>query len=155
MIGQVVSHYRILDELGKGGMGTVYLGEDVHLGRQVAIKLPQTKPDDHQLRARFLREARAASQLNHPNIASIYDYGETADGRPFIVMELINGQTLSTLINEARLPVARAVEIIKDVARALGEAHALGVIIQYNTHSRVIIYCQTVVMKLHLQLSTQ
>ena len=139
MIGQVVSHYRILDELGRGGMGTVYLGEDVHLGRRVAIKFPQTKPDDHHLRARFLREARAASLLNHPNIAAIYDYGETADGRPFIVMELINGQTLSTLINEARLPVARAVEIIKDVARALGEAHAHGVIHRDIKPSNVII----------------
>ena len=153
MIGQVVSHYRILDELGKGGMGTVYLGEDVHLGRQVAIKLPQTKPDDHQLRARFLREARAASQLNHPNIASIYDYGETADGRPFIVMELINGQTLSTLINEARLPVARAVEIIKDVARALGEAHAHGVIHRDIKPSNVIINERKIVKVLDFGLA--
>ena len=101
MIGQIVSHYRILEELGEGGMGTVYLGEDLHLARRVAIKFPLTKPDDHHLRARFLREARAASQLNHPNIAAIYDYGETNDGRPFIVMELIDGETLSSLIEEA------------------------------------------------------
>jgi Kae1-associated kinase Bud32 len=139
MIGQIVSHYRILEELGEGGMGTVYLGEDLHLGRRVAIKFPLTKPDDHQLRARFLREARAASQLNHPNIAAIYDYGETDDGRPFIVMELIKGETLSSLIEEAKLPLARAVEIIEDVARALGEAHEHGVIHRDVKPSNVII----------------
>jgi len=139
MIGQIVSHYRILEELGEGGMGTVYLGEDLHLGRRVAIKFPLTKPDDHQLRARFLREARAASLLNHPNIAAIYDYGETDDGRPFIVMELINGETLSSLIEEAKLPLARAVEIIEDVARALGEAHEHGVIHRDIKPSNVII----------------
>src|SRR5215510_9385094 len=98
MIGQVVSHYRIVARLGEGGMGSVYLAEDLHLGRSVAIKLPLEAPTDHHFRARFLREARAASSLNHPNIASVYDYGETSEGRPFIVMELIKGQTLNNLI---------------------------------------------------------
>src|SRR5688572_32597789 len=119
MIGQIVSHYRILHELGEGGMGTVYRAEDLHLGRSVAIKFPLKKTDEHRLRTRFLREARAASLLNHPNIATIYDYGEANDGQPFIVMELINGQTLSSLIDEAKLSLARAVEIVEDIARAL------------------------------------
>src|SRR5687767_11005569 len=114
MIGQIVSHYRILNELGEGGMGTVYLAEDLHLGRRVAIKFPLKKSDEHRLRARFLREARAASLLNHPNIAAIYDYGETNDGQPFIVMELVKGQTLASLIDETKLSLARAVKVIED-----------------------------------------
>lgn len=138
MIGKIVSHYRILDELGEGGMGTVYLGEDLHLGRRVAIKFPLTKADEHRLHARFLREARAASQLNHPNVAAIHDYGETDDGRPFIVMELVKGQTLSSLIEESRLSLLRAVEITEDVARALAEAHAQGVIHRDIKPSNVI-----------------
>ncbi|HSB27214.1 MAG TPA: tetratricopeptide repeat protein [Pyrinomonadaceae bacterium] len=128
MIGKIVSHYRLLEELGEGGMGTVYLGEDLHLGRRVAIKFPLTEANEHRHRARFLREARAASQLNHPNVAAVYDYGETTDGRPFIVMELVKGRTLSSLIDETSLSLLRAVEIIEDVARALGEAHSQGVI---------------------------
>ena len=100
MIGQVISHYRIVARLGEGGMGSVYLAEDLHLGRNVAIKFPVDAPVAHHFRARFLREARAASSLNHPNVASVYDYGETSDGRPFIVMEFIKGQTLGELIDD-------------------------------------------------------
>src|SRR6185295_11493763 len=84
MIGQTVSHYRILESLGEGGMGTVYVAEDTHLGRRVSIKFPVATSDEHNYRARFLREARAVSKLSHPNIASIYDYGETVEGQPFI-----------------------------------------------------------------------
>jgi serine/threonine protein kinase len=138
MIGRVVSHYRILAALGEGGMGSVYVAEDVHLGRRVAIKFPMTKLDEHY-RARFLREARAASLLNHPNIASVYDYGETSDGQPFIVMELINGQTLSSMIDHGQLSLSRAVEIMENVARALGEAHEHGVIHRDIKPSNVII----------------
>jgi serine/threonine protein kinase/tetratricopeptide (TPR) repeat protein len=139
MIGQVISHYRILSELGEGGMGSVYVAEDVHLGRRVAIKFPVAEGDEHHYRARFLREARAASTLNHPNIAAIYDYGETADGRPFIVMELINGQTLSRMIENGQLSLARSVEILQDVAQALSEAHSQGVIHRDIKPSNVII----------------
>ncbi len=139
MIGQVVSHYRILALLGEGGMGSVYLAEDLHLGRRVAIKFPMTKPGEHHFRARFLREARAASSLNHPNIAAIYDYGETSEGQPFIVMELITGKTLSSLIDNDRLSLTRAVEIMEDVAHALSEAHAHSVIHRDIKPSNVII----------------
>ena len=153
MIGQIVSHYRILSELGEGGMGTVYRAEDLHLGRGVAIKFPLQKTDEHRHRARFLREARAASQLNHPNIAAIYDYGETNDGQPFIVMELISGQTLSFFIDGAKLSLARAVEIVEDVARALGEAHAHGVIHRDIKPSNVIINNRGVVKVLDFGLA--
>jgi len=98
MIGQTVSHYRILEPLGEGGMGTVYLAEDTHLGRRVAIKFPSVNSDSHDYRARFLREARAVSDLSHRNIATLFDYGETAEGRPFLVMELARGRTLTELM---------------------------------------------------------
>ena len=93
MIGETISHYRIIEQLGEGGMGVVYLAEDTTLGRQVAMKfLTSTAPD---LRGRFLREARAVSLLTHPNIATVFDYGETAQDQPYIVMELIKGEPLS------------------------------------------------------------
>src|SRR5918911_5282214 len=128
MIGQTVSHYRIPEKLGEGGMGTVYLAEDTHLGRRVAIKFPNKSRDEHHFRARFLREARAASSLNHPNIATIYDYGETPDGQPFIVMEYVEGRGLDELISGCALDVARTVEVIAAVASALSAAHRQGII---------------------------
>ncbi|HKR01499.1 MAG TPA: tetratricopeptide repeat protein [Pyrinomonadaceae bacterium] len=129
MIGQIVSHYRILEKLGEGGMGVVYAAEDTHLGRQVAIKfLSSSTSDTHHFKARFLREARAVSQLSHPHIAMIYDYGETEEGFPFIVMELVRGKPLNAILFDSELTLARAVEVIEDVADALGEAHAAGII---------------------------
>lgn len=129
MIGQTISHYRILSKLGEGGMGVVYLAEDTVLGRQVAIKtLTDGGAGKQQFRMRFLREARAVSVLSHANIATVHDYGETTDGLPFIVMELVKGQTLADLINESKLTLERAVEIIIDVAKALAEAHHCGII---------------------------
>ena len=117
MIGQTISHYRIISKLGEGGMGVVYLAEDTVLGRQVAIKtLNSVGAGEQQFRKRFLREARAVSALSHANIATIYDYGETTDGQPYIVMELVKGQTLADLINGSKLTLDRAVEIIIDVA---------------------------------------
>lgn len=109
-------------------MGAVYLAEDSHLGRRVAIKFPTRKEDEQQFHARFLREARSASNLSHPNIATIYDYGETADGQPFIVMELVEGKSLSDLLHEGKLTLKRAIHIVEDVAAALGEAHARGIV---------------------------
>lgn len=120
-------------------MGTVYVGEDLHLQRQVAIKLPLKASQDHRLHARFLREARAVSQLNHPNIAAIYDYGETETGQPFIVMELLHGRTLSSLIEGSELSLQRAVEIVEDVAHALSEAHRHGIIHRDIKPSNIIL----------------
>lgn len=109
-------------------MGAVYLAEDSLLGRRVAIKFPTRKEDSEQFHARFLCEARAASTLSHPNIATIYDYGETSDGQPFIVMELVEGKSLSELLYEDKLTMTRAIKIVEDVASALSEAHARGIV---------------------------
>ncbi|MGD0867953.1 MAG: protein kinase [Bryobacteraceae bacterium] len=128
MVGETVSHYRILSRLGHGGMGVVYLAEDTHLARQVAIKFSTAAPEDEQYRARFLREARAASALNHPHIARIYDYGETATGQPFIVMELVAGEDLSRLLHRGGTSVAQALRIVEEVAEALAEAHRHGIV---------------------------
>ena len=128
MVGETVSHYRIVSRLGSGGMGVVYLAEDTHLARQVAIKFSTAAPEDGQYRARFLREARAASALNHPHIARIYDYGETAAGQPFIVMELVAGEDLSQLLHRGGMSVAQALRIVEEVAEALAEAHRHGIV---------------------------
>jgi tetratricopeptide (TPR) repeat protein/predicted Ser/Thr protein kinase len=127
MIGQTVSHYRILSDLGHGGMGVVYVAEDTHLGRRVAVKFSNASPENTQFRARFLREARAASALNHPHIAGIYDYGETPEGHSFIVMELVSGEDLFHVLRSGPLPVAESLRIVEQVAEALSEAHRLGI----------------------------
>ncbi|MDQ3648761.1 MAG: tetratricopeptide repeat protein [Acidobacteriota bacterium] len=139
MIGQTVSHYRILSRLGEGGMGIVYVAEDLRLGRRVALKVPTAIGGEKKYRARFLREARAISALSHPNIATVYDYGETNGGQPFIVMELVNGQTLSDILLASALTISRAVEIIEDVASALSEAHRHGIIHRDIKPSNILI----------------
>jgi serine/threonine protein kinase/lipopolysaccharide biosynthesis regulator YciM len=130
MIGQKISQYLILEKLGEGGMGVVYLAEDTVLGRRVAFKSLKNSatPEYNQYKTRFLREARLASTLNHPNIVSIYDYGETADGLPYLVMEYVKGQNLSDLLREHKLSATEGVAIIKQIARALSEAHAHGIV---------------------------
>src|SRR5262249_28271996 len=111
MIGATISHYRIVRKLGEGGMGVVYLAEDVLLGRRVAIKTLNSEcaGEDQHFRQRFLREARAVSALSHPHIATIHDYGESDGGQPYIVMELIEGPTLSDMIREESLTLPRIV----------------------------------------------
>lgn len=128
MIGQTISHYRILSKLGEGGMGIVYLAEDTLLGRRVAIKTLNVERGKPHYRQRFLREARAVSALTHPNIAGVHDYGETTEGQPFIVMELVQGQTLEDLLSRKELTLSRILEIIGDVAKALAEAHHRGIV---------------------------
>ncbi|MDQ3688107.1 MAG: serine/threonine protein kinase [Acidobacteriota bacterium] len=128
MIGQIVSHYRILEKLGAGGMGVVYVAEDTRLRRRVAIKFSSATPDERGFYGRFLREARAISVLSHPHIATVYDYVETADGQPFIVMELINGRNLGEMLRDNALTLQRAVEIVEETAEALAEAHRHGII---------------------------
>ena len=136
MIGQTVSHYRILEKLGEGGMGAVYLAEDLHLARRVAIKFLTST--DHHYRARFIREARAVSALTHPNIAMVHDYGETPSGQPFIVMEYVKGKSLSDLLDEG-LTLTRSVEIISAIAEALGEAHHQGIVHRDIKPSNVLV----------------
>lgn len=130
MIGQTVSHYRIIERLGEGGMGVVYLAEDTVLGRRVAIKTltNATGPGNQHFRARFLREARAVSALSHPHIATIHDYGETTEGQPYIVMEFVRGETLAELMLKETLTIPRSLKIIKEVAAALSEAHRHGIV---------------------------
>ena len=136
MIGQTVSHYRILEKLGEGGMGAVYLAEDLHLARRVAIKFLTST--DHHYRARFIREARAVSALSHPNIAMVHDYGETTTGQPFIVMEYVKGKSLSDLLDEG-LTLNRSVEIVSAIAEALGEAHQQGIVHRDIKPSNVLV----------------
>jgi tetratricopeptide (TPR) repeat protein/predicted Ser/Thr protein kinase len=140
MIGRTISHYRIVEKLGEGGMGVLYVAEDTHLGRRVAFKTLTSRGGENQhFRARFLREARAVSSLSHPNIAAVYDYGHTEEGDPYIVMELIKGETLSDLMHKEKLTISRSIEIIKQVAEALGEAHAQGIIHRDIKPSNVVI----------------
>ncbi|HUB84019.1 MAG TPA: protein kinase [Bryobacteraceae bacterium] len=139
MIGQTVSHYRIVGKLGHGGMGIVYLAEDLHLERRVAIKFSSAAPENAAYRARFLREARAASALNHPHIARIYDYGETADGQPFLVMELVSGEDLAHRLARGGVSVLQAVRIAEETAEALAEAHRGGIVHRDIKPSNIVI----------------
>jgi eukaryotic-like serine/threonine-protein kinase len=123
MAGQRISHYQILSRLGSGGMGEVYLAEDLKLARKVAIKfLSPALMEDEQARKRLLREARAAAALDHPNICTIHEVGDEA-GRSFIIMQYIEGETLSERIKRERLNLSEALDIAIQVAEALQEAH--------------------------------
>jgi serine/threonine protein kinase/tetratricopeptide (TPR) repeat protein len=128
MIGRIISHYKILEKLGEGGMGVVYKAEDTKLGRPVALKfLPASLADDPQTRERFAREARAAAALNHPNICTIHEVDEQ-EGRAFIVMELVQGIDLRTKIRSGPLELGDALDIAVQIAEGVARAHEAAIV---------------------------
>ena len=144
----VVSHYRLLDRLGEGGMGVVYRAQDVRLGREVAVKLLRRDPSTpSDWLARFEREARLASSLQHPHICTIHELGEH-DGQPFIAMERLEGRTIRQLIEAGPLPIARVLHFARQIADALDAAHRRGIIhrdikpanlfVAYGDHLKVL-----------------
>src|SRR5436190_8188752 len=128
MAGESIGHYRIIEPLGSGGMGEVYLASDTRMDRKVALKLlPQYFTEDHERVRRFQQEARAALALNHPNIVTIYEIGQE-DGTQFIASELVKGETLRARMAGAPLKLGEAPDIAIQIAGALAEAHHEGVV---------------------------
>lgn len=128
MIGQTIAQYKILEKLGAGGMGEVFLAEDANLHRKVALKfLPDKLNSDPEFKSRFEHEARAAAALNHPNIITVYDLGEH-DGRMYIAMEHVTGKTLGDLIEANQLDVSKSIELAIQICDGLGAAHEAGIV---------------------------
>ena len=128
MLGQTLSHYRVVGRLGQGGMGVVYQARDTHLDRFVAVKvLPPDRVADEERKRRFIQEAKAASALNHPNIVTIYDIDE-CEGVLFIAMEYVEGKTLHELIREGGLTLSQSLDLVIQIAGALSKAHLAGIV---------------------------
>ncbi len=128
MIGKTLSHYKVLEKIGQGGMGEVYRAEDTNLSREVAIKvLPEQFTKDPQRLARFEREAKLLASLNHPNIAAIHSF-EHADEIHFLVLELVPGETLAEKVAKGPVPVKEALEVCRQIAEGVEAAHEKGVI---------------------------
>jgi serine/threonine protein kinase len=128
VIGQTIAQYRVLAKLGQGGMGEVFLATDTQLGRQVALKfLPPKLQRDEKARRRFLREAKSAAALDHPFICHAHEVGNH-EGRDFIAMEYVEGETLSTCLKRGPLPVTDALRLVQEIAEALNEAHAAEIV---------------------------
>jgi serine/threonine protein kinase len=128
MIGQILSHYKILEKIGEGGMGEVYKAEDTKLKRTIALKfLPKTMTANAESRARFEQEAQVAAALNHPNIVTVYEIGEH-DEQVFMAMEYVDGQTLKEKIAFHPLPLTEVLEITEKICEGLGAAHKAGII---------------------------
>jgi hypothetical protein len=128
MVGQTISHYRITAKLGEGGMGAVYRAEDTKLQREVALKfLPGELAADREARKRLVKEARAASRLNHPNIGTIYEVNDEGD-TPFIAMELVKGESLKQMLQRGAVRAEQLLEIARQIGEGLSEAHRAGVL---------------------------
>jgi serine/threonine protein kinase len=128
MIGQTISHYRILEKIGEGGMGVVYKAEDTRLERTVALKFLSSSIGDDTAGKRFVQEARAASSLEHPNICTIHEIDETPDGRTFIVMPCYEGESLLTRIDRGQIELDEAVSLAIQVCTGLSKAHDKGIV---------------------------
>ena len=128
MIGRTLSHYKVLEKIGEGGMGEVYLAKDTKLDREVAVKvLPATFSENKERLARFEREARLLASLNHPNIAAIFEL-EESDGVHFLALEFVPGETLAERIKRGPIPIDEALPLFKQIAEGLEAAHEKGVI---------------------------